>query len=141
MPRAGPDRRDNQGVGDVEYGTICGVFFRPEFLRLFDGPSCSVMGMTSVHVCATDAFSKCVGAPVYCIDPEDGECKNAYPGLPFDRDIIGGRGMMCSVLTLTVGDNQGLGDVEFGRIYDVFFPPEFLRLFDGPSCNIMDKTN
>merc|ERR1712066_1106402 len=34
--------------------------------------------------------------------------------------------------------NQGMGDVEYGKIYDFYFPPAFLRLFDGPSCNIID---
>jgi len=57
------------------------------------------------------------------------------------RNIIDGRGMMCSVLTLTVGNNRGMGDVEYGRVCNVYFPPGFLRLFDGPSCNIMGMTN
>ena len=35
---------------------------------------------------------------------------------------------MCSVLTLTVGNNQGMRGVEFGRIYGIYFSPEFLRL-------------
>ena len=43
----------------------------------------------------------------------------AYLDLLFDRDIIDGRGVMRSVLTLTVGNNQGMGDVEFGKISDV----------------------
>ena len=76
------------------------------------------MGMTNVDVRATGAFSKFVGGPVR-IGLEDGECENAYPSLPFDRDIIGGCGMMCSVLTLTVGSSQGVGGVEFGKISDV----------------------
>ena len=45
---------------------------------------------------------------------------------------------MCSVLTLSIGNNQGMGDVEYGEIYGDYFPPGFLRLFDGPSCDIMD---
>merc|ERR1712039_515190 len=45
---------------------------------------------------------------------------------------------MCSVLTLTIGNNQGMGDVEYGKIYDIYFPPSYLRLFDGPSCSIID---
>ena len=31
-----------------------------------------------------------------------------------------------------------MSDFEYGKIYDIYLPPEFLRLFDGPSCNIMD---
>ena len=34
--------------------------------------------------------------------------KIAYPNLLFDRNIIDGRAMMCSVLTLTIGNNQAL---------------------------------
>ena len=65
----------------------------------------------------------------------------AYPNLLFDRNIIDGRGMMCSVLTLTVGNSQGMGGVEFDKIYGIYFSPEFLRLFDGPSCSVMDMTD
>merc|ERR1711963_728168 len=56
----------------------------------------------------------------------------------FDRNITDGRAMMCSILTLTIGNNQGMGDVEYGKIYDIYFPPPYLRLFDGPSCSVLD---
>ena len=46
----------------------------------------------------------------------------------FGRNIIGGHGVMCSVLTLTVGNNQGTSGVEFDKIYGISFSPEFLRL-------------
>merc|ERR1712178_449840 len=26
----------------------------------------------------------------------------------------------------------------YGKIYDMYFPPKYLRLFDGPACNIID---
>ena len=58
--------------------------------------------------------SRSAWALVYCIDPEDEERKT-YPNLLFDRDIFDGRGVMCCVLTL-IGDNQGVGDVGYGRI-------------------------
>ena len=45
----------------------------------------------------------------------------------FGRNVIGGHGVMCSVLTLTVGGNQGMRGAEFGRIYGIF-SPEVLRL-------------
>ena len=79
-----------------------------------------------------------VDALVYYIDPDNEEMKIAYPTLLFDRNIIDGRAMMCSVLTLTIGNNQGMGDVEYGKIYDIYFPPAYLRLFDGPSCSVVD---
>ena len=64
--------------------------------------------------------------------------KTAYPTMLFDRNSTDGRSMMCSVLTLRISNNQGMGGVEYGKIYDIYFPPAYLRLFDGPSCNIFD---
>merc|ERR1712151_995674 len=93
---------------------------------------------TNVNVCTTDDFTKSVDALVYYIDPENEEMKIAYPTALFDRDITDGRAMMCSVLTLSIGNNQGMGDVEYGKIYDFYFPPAYLRLFDGPSCSVVD---
>merc|ERR1719298_135442 len=93
---------------------------------------------TNVNVCTTDDFTKSVDALVYYIDPDNEEMKIAYPNMLFDRNIIDGRAMMCSVLTLAIGNNQGMGDVEYSKIYDIYFPPKYLRLFDGPSCNIID---
>merc|ERR1712178_595371 len=83
---------------------------------------------TNVNVCTTDDFTKSVDALVYYIDPENEEMKIAYPNLLFDRNITDGRGMMCSFLTLAIGNNQGMGDVEYGKIYDIYFPPSYLRL-------------
>jgi len=93
---------------------------------------------TNVNVCTTDDFTKSVDALVYYIDPEEEEMKIAYPTMLFDRNITDGRAMMCSILTLTIGNNQGMGDVEYGKIYDIYFPPAYLRLFDGPSCSVVD---
>ena len=64
---------------------------------------------TNVNVCTTDDFTKSVDALVYYIDPDSEEMKIAYPTLLFDRNIIDGRGMMCSFLTLAIGNNQGRG--------------------------------
>ncbi|CAK0824873.1 unnamed protein product [Prorocentrum cordatum] len=93
---------------------------------------------TNVNVCTTDDFTKTVDALVYYIDPENEEMKIAYPTALFDRNITDGRAMMCSVLTLSIGNNQGMGDVDYGKIYDIYFPPQYLRLFDGPSCCVID---
>ena len=123
---------------------------------------------TNVNVCTTDDFTKSVDALVYYIDPDSEEMKIAYPNLLFDRNIIDGRAMMCSFLTLAIGNNQGpglsccayarpmhmcqhllcdvhckllfrgMGDVEYGKIYDFYMPPAFLRLYDGPAVNVED---
>ena len=76
--------------GGAGFGKIYDIYFPPEFLCLFDGPSCNIMDMTDVSVLH---------------DPENEECKIAYPDLLFDHNIVDGRGMMCSVLTLNIGNS------------------------------------
>ena len=34
--------------------------------------------------------------------------------------------------------DAGMGDVEYGKIYDFYLPPNFLRLYDGPAVNVED---
>jgi ribulose-bisphosphate carboxylase large chain len=46
--------------------------------------------------------------------------------------------MMVSFLTLTIGNNQGMGDIEHAKMIDFWVPPEVIRQFDGPSMNIED---
>ncbi len=93
---------------------------------------------TNVEVVTTDDFTKGVDALVYMIDEAKEEIRLAYPVDLFDRNIIDGRAMIASFLTLTIGNNQGMGDVEYLKMYDFYFPPKYLRLFDGPSTTIKD---
>lgn len=93
---------------------------------------------TNVEVCTTDDFTKGVDALVYEIDEAKELMKIAYPIELFDRNIIDGRAMMASFLTLTIGNNQGMGDVEYAKMLDFYVPPAYLRLFDGPAMNIQD---
>ncbi len=93
---------------------------------------------TNVEVCTTDDFTRGVDAIVYEIDEAKELMKIAYPVDLFDRNIIDGRAMMVSFLTLTIGNNQGMGDVEYAKMLDVYFPPKYMRLFDGPAMNIQD---
>jgi ribulose-bisphosphate carboxylase large chain len=93
---------------------------------------------TNVDVSTTDDFTKGVDALVYEIDAEKELMKIAYPIDLFDRNIIDGRAMLASFLTLTIGNNQGMGDVEYAKMHDFWFPPAYLRLFDGPSTDISD---
>jgi ribulose-bisphosphate carboxylase large chain len=46
--------------------------------------------------------------------------------------------MLASFLTLTIGNNQGMGDVDYAKMHDFWIPPDFLRLFDGPATDISD---
>jgi ribulose-bisphosphate carboxylase large chain len=93
---------------------------------------------TNVEVCTTDDFTKGVDALVYYIDEAKLEMRIAYPVELFDRNITDGRTMVVSLLTLIIGNNQGMGDVKEAKIYDFWVPPKFLQLFDGPSMDISD---
>jgi ribulose-bisphosphate carboxylase large chain len=93
---------------------------------------------TNVEVVTTDDFTKSIDAIVYEIDESKELTKIAYPIDLFDRNIIDGRAMVASFLTLTIGNNQGMGDVEYAKMYDFYMPPALLRLFDGPSATIQD---
>jgi ribulose-bisphosphate carboxylase large chain len=93
---------------------------------------------TNVDVGTTDDFTRGVDALVYEIDEKREIMKIAYPVELFDRNIIDGRAMLASFLTLTIGNNQGMGDVEYGKMHDFWMPPAFLRLFDGPATDISD---
>jgi len=93
---------------------------------------------TNVEVSTTDDFTRGVDAIVYEIDEADELTKIAYPIALFDRNIIDGRAMIASFLTLTIGNNQGMGDIEYGKLHDFYAPPAYLQLFDGPSTGIKD---
>jgi ribulose-bisphosphate carboxylase large chain len=93
---------------------------------------------TNVEVSTTDDFTRGVDALVYEIDEAKEVMKIAYPVALFDRNMIDGRAMLASFLTLTIGNNQGMGDVEYAKMHDFYVPPAYLRLFDGPSTTIKD---
>nr|AAC38280.1 ribulose-1,5-bisphosphate carboxylase/oxygenase [endosymbiont of Riftia pachyptila]6IUS_A Chain A, Ribulose-1,5-bisphosphate carboxylase/oxygenase [endosymbiont of Riftia pachyptila]6IUS_B Chain B, Ribulose-1,5-bisphosphate carboxylase/oxygenase [endosymbiont of Riftia pachyptila]6IUS_C Chain C, Ribulose-1,5-bisphosphate carboxylase/oxygenase [endosymbiont of Riftia pachyptila] len=93
---------------------------------------------TNVEVSTTDDFTKGVDALVYEIDEAKELMKIAYPVDLFDINIIDGRAMLASFLTLTIGNNQGMGDIEYAKMLDFYMPPKYLRLYDGPAVNIQD---
>lgn len=93
---------------------------------------------TNVEVSTTDDFTKGVDALVYFIDEAQGVMKVAYPNDLFDRNIIDGRAMIVSFLTLVIGNNQGMGDVKNLQMQDFYVPWSMLRLFDGPAKDITD---
>ncbi len=93
---------------------------------------------TNVEVSTTDDFTRSLDATVYYINPEKEEMKIAYPVELFDRNIIDGRAMIVSFLTLAIGNNQGMADIEYAKMYDFYFPPRYLQLFDGPVKGIAD---
>lgn len=91
---------------------------------------------TNVEVSTTDDFTRGVDALVYQIDEGNDEMRIAYPLELFDRNMIDGRMMIVSFLTLTVGNNQGMGDIEYAKMYDFYVPRRAIELFDGPSVDI-----
>ena len=93
---------------------------------------------TNVEVATTDDFTRGVDALVYHIDEATAEMRIAYPLALFDRNITDGRMMLVSFLTLAIGNNQGMGDIEYGKIYDFYVPERAIQLFDGPSKDISD---
>jgi len=93
---------------------------------------------TNVEVCTTDDFTKAVDALVYHIDEATEDMRIAYPLELFDRNVIDGRMMIVSFMTMTIGNNQGMGDIEYGQMIDFFMPPRVIQLFDGPSKDISD---
>ncbi len=96
---------------------------------------------TNVEVCTTDDFTRGVDALVYQVEETgngDYLMKIAYPVELFDRNVTDGRAMIVSFLTLTIGNNQGMSDVEYAKMVDFYVPREMLMLFDGPAMNIAD---
>ena len=93
---------------------------------------------TNVEVSTTDDFTKGVDALVYYIDEATEDMRIAYPIELFDRNITDGRMMIVSFLTLVIGNNQGMGDIEHAKIHDFYMPERAIQLFDGPSKDISD---
>ncbi|MCX6373520.1 MAG: ribulose-bisphosphate carboxylase [Actinobacteria bacterium] len=93
---------------------------------------------TNVEVSTTDDFTRSVDALVYEVDEAHELTKIAYPLELFDLNITDGRAMIVSFLTLCIGNNQGMGDVEYAKMHDFYVPPSYLQLFDGPLRNIQD---
>ena len=93
---------------------------------------------TNVEVCTTDDFTKGVDALVYHLDESSDDMRIAYPIELFDRNITDGRTMLVSFLTLTIGNNQGMGDCKEAKMYDFYMPERMIQLFDGPQKGIQD---
>lgn len=93
---------------------------------------------TNVTVSTTDDFTKGVDAIVYHVDEATEDLRIAFPLELFDRNITDGRMMIVSFLTLAIGNNQGMGDIEHAKMIDFYLPPEAIRQFDGPAMNISD---
>jgi hypothetical protein len=79
-----------------------------------------------------------VDALVYYIDEATEDMRIAYPIDLFDRNVTDGRLMMVSFLTLAIGNNQGMGDIEHAKMIDFYMPERAIQMFDGPAKDISD---
>jgi ribulose-bisphosphate carboxylase large chain len=93
---------------------------------------------TNVEVSTTDDFTKGVDALVYFIDEATEDMRIAYPLELFDRNVTDGRFMLVSFLTLAIGNNQGMGDIDHAQMIDFYMPPRVIQMFDGPAKDISD---
>lgn len=93
---------------------------------------------TNVETSTTDDFTRGVDALVYQIDEDKQEMRIAFPLELFDRNMIDGRMMLVSFLTLAVGNNQGMSDIENAKLFDFYFPRKAIEQFDGPAKDITD---
>ncbi|NPA71479.1 MAG: ribulose-bisphosphate carboxylase [Gammaproteobacteria bacterium] len=91
---------------------------------------------TNVQVCTTDEFTEGLDAMVYQIDEANKTMRVAYPFGLFDRNNIDGKAMLVSFLTLSVGNNQAMGDVRQLQMVDFWIPESKLHLYDGPAVDI-----
>ncbi len=93
---------------------------------------------TNVEVSTTDYFTRGVDALVYHIDEATEDMRIAFPVDLFDRNLTDGRLMIVSFLTLCIGNNQGMGDIEYAKMIDFYVPDRAMQLFDGPAKDISD---
>ncbi|MDR9469405.1 MAG: hypothetical protein RI559_14250, partial [Marinospirillum sp.] len=61
---------------------------------------------TNVEISTTDDFTRGVDALVYHLDEASEDMRIAYPLELFDRNLLDGKTMLVSFLTLAVGNNQ-----------------------------------
>ena len=93
---------------------------------------------TNVEVSTTDDFTRSVDALVYYIDEATEDMRIAYPIDLFDRNVTDGRFMLVSFLTLAIGNNQGMGDIQHAKMIDFYMPERVIQMFDGPAKDISD---
>ena len=86
---------------------------------------------TNVEVSTTDDFTRTVDALVYYIDEATEDMRIAFPLELFDRNVLDGRFMLVSFLTLTIGNNQGMGDIKHAKMVDFYVPERVIQMFDG----------
>lgn len=88
---------------------------------------------TMLRVKTATKFADSLNALVYKVDRKKGLVWIAYPWRIFDRG-----GNVQNILTYIAGNIYGMSTVKGLKLLDVWFPPKFLKRFDGPKVNIED---
>ncbi len=88
---------------------------------------------TNFKVNTETEFSRKLNALVYKVDLKQELVWIAYPWRIFDRG-----GNVQNILTFIVGNVLGMKEVAALKLLDVWFPPEMLEHYDGPSYTLDD---
>lgn len=91
---------------------------------------------TNFKVKTETRFSKKLNAIVYDLDVRKKIVKIAYPWRIFDR-----KGNIQNILTFVVGNVLGMKEVSKLKLLDVWFPPQMLTHYDGPSYTLDEMRN
>jgi len=88
---------------------------------------------TNFAVKTETAFSRALNALVYKLDLKKELVWIAYPWRIFDR-----QGNVQNILTFIAGNILGMKEISALKLLDVWFPPEMLEHYDGPSYTLDD---
>lgn len=135
------DLREEDLIADGKH-VLCAYIMKPKhgygYLETAAHFAAESSTGTNVNVSTTDDYTQSVDALVYEIDEARELMKIAYPVELFDFNITDGKAMIASFLTLSIGNNQGMGDVEYAKMHDFYVPKDYLNKFDGPETTISD---
>lgn len=86
---------------------------------------------SNLKVSTATNYSMNIDALVYNIDHENNLVYIAYPWIMFDRG-----GNVQNILTFIAGNVFGMSNLKMCKLLDVWFPPQMLVQYDGPSYTL-----
>lgn len=93
------------------------------------------------HFLVTMARARAVGSMAYYVcevDPDSLILNIGFPVMDFEYQRAGGGGMVAYVQSLGALVDGDLGGIGLNKVKDTYFPPEVLRLCNGPTCGVKD---
>jgi ribulose-bisphosphate carboxylase large chain len=88
---------------------------------------------SNLKVASATNYSMQIDALVYDLDKENNLAYIAYPWIMFDRG-----GNIQNIMTFIAGNVYGMGNLQACKLLDVWFPPQMLVQYDGPSYTLDD---